>query len=236
MARGVPIRFDGDVNSLRFGNRTVMVVLAVVLGIVAPGCFALGSEPVPKALREYLEALREGDYESAYRRTQLAELSKNFGPGAALSLEHFRAFHRANPLRRYEVEKVTRLDRRSVERADVPGTAFFEVDVDLTGPRGKRREVFTVDGEVLGTVNVEPDRVFVRGRTKIASLVVDGVKTAVRERVVLEAVRAYPVLLLSGRHVIGAAGDAVTIETRPLSVVSGHARVLTGLVEVLVLG
>jgi hypothetical protein len=216
-------------------RRAAMIVLASALVASAPGCFALGSEPVPKALREYLEALRDGDYASAYRRTQLAELSDAFGLGAALSLDHFRAFHRANPLRRYEVDTVTRLDRRSVERADVPGSAFFEVDVDLIGVRGKRREVFTVDGEVLGTVNVEPDRVFIRSQKKIVSLVIDGVKTPVRERVVLEAIRAYPVLLLSGRHVIGAGVNAVTVETNPLSVVGARAHVSTDLVELLVL-
>ena len=200
------------------------LVAAGVLALMLSACVGTG-EPVPKALRSYLDALRHKDYRSAYDVTQLPEIVHSFGPGASLSYEHFAAFFANSPLRKYVVVHVTRLDRRSDLTPQQPGTPFFEVDVDLTYPSGTHRETFTVEGEVLGRLTVEPDRILISAGRALAAVKVDGVETMLGR--VGGSSPVYPLLLLNGRHSLVVGSSIVVIQTTPLRVLEGSARVVS---------
>lgn len=193
----------------------------LVLASVA-GCFS-PSEPVPTGLRDYLDALRNERYRDAYDATQLPDLVKGFGPGSSLTFEHFEAFYEATPLTGYSVQEVTRLRTRSIDQPKGQETPFFEVDITLEYGERRSREVITVLGEVLPRVQVEPDRLFLRLPRGTEHITVDGVQTRVRRARIFDGSRAYPVLLLRGRHIIEAGGATATIDTAPVRVIAGDA-------------
>jgi hypothetical protein len=200
-------------------------VLAGVLLVLIAGSACVGTgEPVPRALREYLDALRRKDYRTAYDLTQFPEILHSLGPGASLSYSHFAAFFSKSPLRRYVVSHVVRLDRRSEETPQQPGTPFFEVDVDLTYPNGTHRETFNVEGEVVGRLTVEPDRVLLSPGRALSSVKVDDVQTNLARAQGGSPV--YSILLMNGRHTLVVGASIVDIQTTPLRVLKGSARVV----------
>lgn len=208
------------------------------LALAGTACLPGGREPLPRALRTYLDALRARDYRAAYDQTQLDELTRTFGSGAALSYAHFVAFRRAHPLTRYAVRKVTRLEVRTIDAPSDRGSPYFEVETELTEGGRAHRETFTVEGEVVGTVNVEPDHILVRNRARavMRGLLVDGIPTLLAPTSA-DAPGVYALLLLQGSHTLELEGRAVvTISTRPLAVVKGTATIDQGGAPIVVLG
>lgn len=173
-------------------------------------------------MSRYFEALERGDLQAAYERTQLGELSRASSPGASLTFEHYEAFYRANPLRRYQIGAVTRQDIRT--DINEPGEAFYEVQASLTYPDGAHAEVFTV--KAPGIVQIEPARVLAQLPRGV--LKVDGIATgkamAAGRRIIL---------LLNGVHTLRVGGGAVRIRTDPLTVIEGTGHVAGG---VLIIG
>jgi len=198
--------------------------LAIVVVVLLSGCLG-PAEPAPKALRQYLSALSRGDYRAAYDRTQFAGLVRSFGPAASLSYEHFSAFFTKNPLRRYVVRHVARLDRRAFETPQKPGTPFYEVDVDLTYPDGTHRETYTIEGDILGVVTVEPDRILLRSSAPLSEIVFDGVDTHVR--LAEGTSNVYSLLVIQGHHEVRIGTRRFELATGPLRIVSGDAVVAT---------
>lgn len=180
---------------------------------------------MPEALSTYLDSLIAGEYEKAYARTGLGALSKTSGSAATLSLEHFSAFNRADPLKSYAIRKVTKLDRRSINSVTEAGTPYFVVDLTLQQRSGGLETTISVEGDVVGVVEVDP--VPVRVRVPAGELLVDGV--AVPDRAAGERT----LLLMNGAHSIEAGAGAVRFDTSPLEILDGPAVIEEG---VLVLG
>jgi hypothetical protein len=207
------------------------VSAAMLLALALGACVARSSEPLPRAVSEYLQALRSGDYGAAYARTSFSKLAR-VGPGVALTEAHFAAFYRANPLQRYSVSRVLRLDRRALDSPQEPGTPVYSVKAELVFPDGVRREEFTVEGDVLGVVEVEPDSVRVHdsaaaGRAR--ALVVDGVPTA---RPPGATAADFALLLIRGTHDIRVGDSSFELTTDPLGVGPGSVAVGSGVVVV----
>jgi hypothetical protein len=123
------------------------------------------------------------------------------------------------------VSDVTRLDRRTIDTVGQTGTPYFVVDITLRQRSGTIDTTISVDGEVLGVVEIDP--VPVRVRAPAGPLLVDGVAAPEREA------GERTLLLIAGAHRIGAGPAEVAFTTPPLTVTSGAARVEDG---VLVLG
>lgn len=191
---------------------------SLALALACAACLN-ASEPIPKVVDEYLNALRSGDLRAAYDRTVLEDLLE-FNPGSALTFEHFEAYWRSDPLTGFTVTNVAKLEQLSTE---APGerSPFFVVDVELTQESGTRSESLHLEGRVIPKVQLDPDPVLVRLPKGDVRVEVDGVAVAPRR-----SGRFVPLLMLRGRHVLRVDGDATTIVTDPLTVVSGQGRVV----------
>ena len=179
---------------------------------------------LPEGVRTYLDALVADRHRQAYERTELSDIASSFGTGAALSLEHFEAFYEANPVKAYAIEDVTKIEQRSIERANQPGTPYYIVDVRLTIGGRTSRETLSVLGDILPRVQVEPDRVFLGLPSGTRSILVDGIETPVRSARVGDR-RAFPVMLLRGAHQIDVGDRRIRIHTDPLRVLAGQASI-----------
>lgn len=216
MARAPGVRFDG-----RVLDRT-LISIAVALALAVPACSS-GGEPVPDILDRYLRALTTGDLSEAYELTNLEQIIGS-NPTAALTLEHFEAFYGRNPLERYEVRDVTRLDQRSIANADRPGVPFFVVDLTLHFQGGSSEETFQIEGEVLPVVQLEPTFFSVRLPGKDTSgIAVDGVPVQPGA----SETGYISIIVLPGRHDLSVGDRRVTFLTDPLTVLNGEARVTT---------
>lgn len=190
-------------------RRVALALLATLLA----GCgFTTPREPAPPALREFLEALRSGDYSDAYGMTQLDEISEAFGDGSAVTESHFQAAWAADPLTSYEIVEVVRLRRRAVTDFG-EGTPYFETRVRLSTAAGSRLETIAIDGEVAGTVQIDPLAVRIISRSKKGSVLVDGVPV-----VGAPAPERFVLLLLPGRHQVEIANSTFDVSLDPFEV------------------
>ena len=194
--------------------------LVAGLALVASACVGGGSEPIPDVLDRYLRLLQDGDVGTAYELTNLDRIAPQ--RGAALSLEHFEAFYRSNPLEGYQVAKVYRLERRTVEAFEETGSPSFVIDLDLLYEPGPSRETYYVEGEVLPKVEIEPDQLVIRAPAD-ASYRIDGV--AVDPLPSADGDLSF-IVLLRGRHQVEIEGAVFTVDTAPLTIVDGPARVV----------
>ncbi|HVL32700.1 MAG TPA: hypothetical protein VM600_03865, partial [Actinomycetota bacterium] len=167
-----------------------------------------------------------------FRMTQLDDNASFFGPGASLSREHFEAFFKANPLRSYEILEVVRLEQRTIEAPTEKGSARFEVEAKLHYEDDSVvRQHYSIVGEVVPTVEVEPTLVSVRdarGAPDRDVVLVDGVQTKVVTRDDAPFANVFTLLVLPGRHRVSVAGRELEIRTEPLRVLSGSATVADG--------
>lgn len=184
-------------------------------------------------MRTYLDALIAGEHQAAYDRTGLRQLATTSAEAATLSFPHFRAFHLADPLESYAVSEVTKLDRRSIESVQQTGSPYFVVDLTLKRRSGTLDTTISVDGEILGVVEVDP--IPVRLRLPAAGpLSVDGVPAPGRDDDVRGRAgpRERTILVLAGAHTISVGSTTVRISTSPLTIVSGPATIDDGVVVV----
>lgn len=188
---------------------------------------------MPEALRTYLDALIAGEHQTAYDRTGLRRLATTSDEAATLSFAHFRAFHLGDPLESYAVSEVTKLDRRSIDTVQQAGSPYFVVDLTLKHRSGTIDTTISVDGEVLGVVEIDPIPVRLR-LPPTGVLTVDGVAATVpdagtRQR---SGPREHTILVLAGAHTISIGSASVRIRTSPLTVVSGPATIADGVVVI----
>lgn len=183
-------------------------------------CSGPGEQP-PQALRDYLGALEEGDLAAAYARTQLADIADAFGPGAAITEPHFVAAWERHPLTGYEITEVIELRKREIDDFG-PGAAYYETMVELRTATSAWTENIGVEGAVIGPVLAGAYPVTVTGVARGARVEVDGVPLDVGP----DPDGRLPLLLLGGRHEIGIDDARIELETQPLELVSGTARVI----------
>ncbi|MFP5225482.1 MAG: hypothetical protein ACLGH3_08045 [Actinomycetota bacterium] len=196
-----------------------LVATLSTIAVLFTGCSIGPTEPPPAALSRFLEALKDGRYATAYSLTSLEELSDSFGRGAAITREHFIAAWEADPLERYEVGTVTRIDRRTIDAPRETGTPFFEVDLRFDRGDGPEDAVVTVDGEISGVVNLDVYGLRLEGVPEITtSLEVDGVRTPIRRRDGI-----VPLLLLGGRHQVRIADKQIDLRADEPEVIAGPA-------------
>lgn len=190
------------------------ICLCLVLAMATPACIGRPREPVPRPVSRYLEALRRSDLATAYELTQLGSLSRSL-PGGLLTRRHFEALYRANPIRRYAIDEVTRLQIRD----STTGTSspYFEVNVTLVSPAGTRKAVLSVVEP--GIVQVEPIRVLVRPARPVATVVLDGIEGTVRSG----PSGALTMLVIDGPHELQVGDDRVRFDTSPVRVIDGDA-------------
>lgn len=182
-------------------------------------------------MRTYLDALIAGEHQAAYDRTGLRQLATTSAEAATLSFPHFRAFHLADPLESYAVSEVTKLDRRSIESVQQAGSPYFVVDLTLKRRSGTLDTTISVDGEILGVVEVDPIPVRLRLPAG-GTLSVDGVPAPGREDETRAGPREQTILVLAGAHTISVGSTTVRIRTSPLTIDSGPATIADGVVVV----
>jgi hypothetical protein len=212
-----------------------LAAICAILAVTLTSCSVGPTEPPPPALSRFLEALADGEYERAYSLTTLEELSENFGRGAAVTRAHFIAAWTAQPLERYEIATVTRIDRRTIDAPRETGTPFFEVDLRLDRGDGPRPVVVTVDGEISGVVNLDVYGLRLEGVPEgIDQISIDGIPTPIRRRDGI-----VPLLLLGGSHRLELVGKTIELRADQVEVVSGPAEAAdpsTGTIRLLVEG
>lgn len=135
---------------------------------------------------------------------------------------HFRAFHLADPLESYAVSEVTRLDRRTIDTVGQTGTPYFVVDITLRQRSRTIDTTISVDGSVLGVVEIEP--VPVRIRAPAGVLLIDG------EPAPMHPGGERTLLLLAGAHTLSREQEMVRFSAPPLEVGSGPASVDAGVI------
>lgn len=178
---------------------------------------SFGGEPIPRVVNDYLRAVQAGEYADAYELTTFDELAGT--SGAALTLEHFEAFYEAHPLQSYEVAKVTKLEQR-VGGMEAGGVDFFVVDIALRYAAGETVETFHVEGEVLPTIQVEPDYFEVVARAeRPVEIAVDGIRTTT----VRSPAGYYGFLVIPGVHTVTIGARTLSVRSDPLAVLEGPA-------------
>ncbi len=195
------------------------VTMLAGLALVAAACIGSGTEGIPDVLNRYLAAVQQGDLREAYDLTNLKRLAPQ--PGAALSFAHFEAFVGRNSLDSYQVAKVTRLERRTVEGINEQGTPHYVVDIDLVNDQRTSRQTYTVEGEVLPKVDVEIVQLMVEAPRDVPFLI-DGVRTE-PGTFGRDDVASFSVL--RGRHEVDVDGITFVVDTNPVAIVEGAARV-----------
>lgn len=163
-----------------------------------------------------------GDHRAAYARTGLGSLATTSDEATTLSFVHFRAFHLADPLESYAVSEVTRLDRRTIDTVGQTGTPYFVVDITLRQRSRTIDTTISVDGSVLGVVEIEP--VPVRIRAPAGVLLIDG------EPAPMHPGGERTLLLLAGAHTLSREQEMVRFSAPPLEVGSGPASVDAGVI------
>lgn len=203
--------------------RAMRLSIGLAILVALSACLGRG-EAVPRALQEYLDDLVEGRLDEAFERTQLGELEA-FTRGGAVTRDHFEAFYARSPLLEYRIDRVVRLDRRDPNAPAEQGTPEWDVVVQLTYPYGVVEESFAVLGAVLGRVMVEPVPLDLRveGIADV-EISVDGVPVDVSESAVGQDGSTWRIVVINGRHELGAGAMRVIFAADPLEVVEGPGR------------
>lgn len=167
----------------------------------------------------YLEAVAHGDLREAYKMTQLPALGSS-SRGAALSEEHFAAFYEENPLEGYEIDKVVRFDAEGQD-------TLWEIEATLRFADRTQRQEYQVEGEVLGTITVQPVQLFVQVLDDdVPSVAVDGIDVDVSDVKARHAERTWQLLVLDGPHMATINGTTVVFSTSPPQVEDGAGRLV----------
>jgi hypothetical protein len=195
--------------------------------VLLTGCRRANEPDPPPALDRYLSALTAKNYADAYQITDLP-VSQG-GSGFALTREHFVAFYERNPLKSYEVKKVTKLEHRQIQGGQVVGApALFVIDMELRYGDGTRKESWHIEGDVVGVLQIEAVPIALRAKTVVRSILVDGVRTSVVAGGKGSA-RSYYLTVLNGPHRITFGSKTIEV-VPPTTVVSGDATVDDGVI------
>jgi hypothetical protein len=188
-------------------------LIGLALAMSLSGC--TDPNDPPDALKDYLDALVSGEYETAWKLTQFAK--GGFPTGAAVSAEHFEAFYEANPVKGWKVTRLRKADLRELGASE--GIPFYEVDVDLEYGDATRKEVYSVEGKVLPVITVEPVPINVKPVDPVDEIFVDDVQVDVR------ANEEFLLLVLNGPHELRIGNTTLRVGASPLTVLEGDASV-----------
>lgn len=192
------------------------ITLLCVFAIAASACSPGPGEPTPPALRDYITALEQERFDDAYAMTQLDEIADAFGPGAAVTREHFVASWEAHPLESYEITEIIRLRKRDIDDFG-EGDPYFETMVVLTTDASSWTASIGIEGEIVGTVIADAYPLRIQGGRAGAEVSVDGVALDVGP----DPQGALHLLLLGGRHEIVIGTRRLIVDAEPLAVLEG---------------
>lgn len=192
------------------------ITLLCAFAIAVSACSSGPGEPTPPALRDYITALEGERFGDAYEVTQLDEIADAFGPGAAVTREHFIASWEAHPLVSYEITEIIRLRKRDIDDFG-EGDPYFETMVVLTTDASSWTANIGVEGEIVGTVIADAYPIRIEGSRPGAVVSVDGVALDVGP----DPEGTLHLLLLGGRHEIEIGARRLLVDAEPLAAIEG---------------
>lgn len=192
------------------------ITLLCAFAVASTACSAGPGESTPQALREYITALEQERFADAYALTQLDEIGEAFGPGAAVTREHFIASWEAHPLASYEITEIIRLRKRDVDDFG-EGDPYFETMVVLSTDASSWTANLGVEGEIVGTVIADAYPIRIEGGRSGAIVSVDGVALDVGA----DPQGILHLLVLGGRHEITIGARRLLVDAEPLAVIEG---------------